>query len=154
MTAEFHTHPYTKNQKGFTLVEILLVLFIFLLISSIVFQITVKISEKRVVDHFFQQLILDIQEMQALAIQREEKIHIQFYNSNHYKAFGVYSGETLLEKDFPSNIQLEIYSNLKRFIIDPKGEISPFGTIKFYTPYGETNLVIYIKEGRMRLVEQ
>ncbi|MFC7684726.1 competence type IV pilus minor pilin ComGD [Ureibacillus sp. GCM10028918] len=153
MVAKFRTQEYIKNRKGFTLVEILLVLFIFLLISSIVFQITVKLSEKRAVDQFFQQLVLDIQEMQARAIHNEETIYVQFYNDNHYKVFDVSTGETILEKDFPSNIKLDIYSNLKRFIINPKGEVSPFGTIKFDTPYGKKDLIIYIKEGRMRLVE-
>lgn len=153
MIAKRHLQTDMKNHNGFTLIEILLVLFIVLLTTSIVFQITVTISDKRLVDQFFQQLMLDIHEMQARAIENEEAIYIQFYNSNHYKALSVFSEEVLLERDFPPNIKLDIYSNLKRFIINPTGEVSNFGTIRFDTPYGEKKLIIYIKEGRMRLVE-
>lgn len=148
------TKNHLKNHYGFTLIEVLLVLFIFLLITSIVFQVTVTLSEKRAIDQFFNQLMMDIHEMQARAKGNGETIFIQFDNGNHYKATSVSSGEIILEKDFPHNIQLDIYSNLKRFIINSKGEVSDFGTVRFNTPSGNKNLIIYIKEGRMRLVGQ
>ncbi|KGR74610.1 competence type IV pilus minor pilin ComGD [Ureibacillus sinduriensis] len=145
---------HLKNHSGYTLIEILLVLSIVLLTTSAIFQITLTLSEKRIIDQFFHQLILDIEEMQARAIENEETIFIQFNNDNRYRAQSVSSGEVLLEKNFPNNIELDIYSNLKRFVISPKGEVSHFGTIRFDTPDGGKNLIIYIKEGRMRLVEQ
>lgn len=154
MEDNLQTQGHLKNHFGFTLIEILLVLSIVLLTTSVIFQITVTLSEKRVVDQFFQQLMLDIEEMQARAIENEETIFIQFNNDNRYKALSVSSGEVILEKSFPDKIKLDIYSNLKRFVISPKGEVSHFGTIRFETPYGRKNLIIYIKEGRMRLVEQ
>lgn len=142
-----------KNSKGFTLLEMLLVLFIVLLISSIVFQITMKVTERHEVDQFFQQLLFDIQEMQALAIEKEESIIIQF-NTNQYKAYRyLVEGEIILQKDMPENIQFDISNNIKRIRISPNGEVAEFGSIIFKTPFGQTNLIIYIKEGRMRLVE-
>ena len=141
-----------KNSNGFTLIEMLLVLSIVLLISSIVFQITLSLSERRVVDQFFEQVMLDIQEIQALAIAKNEPFNIQLYN-NHYKGYGIFSGEIIFERDFPQNIKLDVTSNLKYFMVYPNGDVSNFGTIRFHTPFGDANLIIYIKEGRMRLVE-
>jgi len=144
---------YVKNRNGFTLIEMLLVLFMVLLTSSIVFQLSLKVSEKRIVDQFFQQLILDIQEMQALAIEKEQTVNFQFYNSNRYVAYQGLNSNLLLDKDFPKNINFNIYSNLKRFRINPSGDVADFGTLQFDTPFGQVDLIIYIKEGRIRLVE-
>jgi len=142
-----------KNSNGYTLIEMLLVLFIVLLLSSIVFHITVTISEKRAVEQFFQQLVLDIQEMQALAIEKEETIIMQF-NNYQYKAFYAYKLDNIIfQKDLPTNIQLEDTSNLKRFRINANGEVAEFGTIIFNTPFGIKHLIIYITKGRLRLVE-
>ncbi|PYF03490.1 prepilin-type N-terminal cleavage/methylation domain-containing protein [Ureibacillus chungkukjangi] len=141
------------NMRGFTLIEMLLVLFILLLTSSIVFQITLTLSEKWVVNQFFQQLMLDIQEIQALAIKNDEAFYIQFNSSNNYKGHGIFSGEILFEREIPQGIKVDMTSNLKHFMVYPSGDVSNFGTIKFHTPFGQTNLIIYIKEGRMRLVE-
>lgn len=143
-----------KNSNGFTLIEMLLVLFIVLLMSSIVFKITVTLSEKRVVDQFFQQLVFDIQEMQALAIEKDETIIIQFNNYNQYKAFNVLNDDNMIiQKDFPPNITFDITSNLKRFRINPNGTVAEFGTLIFNTPFGVTHLIIYLTKGRLRLVE-
>lgn len=144
-----------KNKNGFTLIEMLLVLFIVLLTASIVFQIMMTVSEKRVADQFFQQVVFDIQEMQALAIEQEQTIVVQFNNYNQYKAYHLYSTEVdfIFQKDFPQIIKIDTMSNLKRITISPNGNVKDFGTIDFKTPFGETHLIIYIKEGRMRLVE-
>ena len=152
LAAKLHGQPL-KNSNGFTLIEMLLVLFVVLLTSSIVFQITYTISEKFVVNQFFQQLLLDIQEIQALAIKDEEAYYIQFNSSNQYKGYGIISGEVIFERDIPKGIKLDVLSNLKHFMVYPNGDVSNFGTIRFYTPFGQINLIIYIKEGRLRLVE-
>ena len=142
-----------NNSNGFTLIEMLLVLFIVLLTSSIVFKITLTMTEKRVVNQFFQQVMLDIQEIQSLAIAINEPFNVQFYTNNHYKGYSIFSGEIIFERDFPKNITLEVTSNLKYFMVHPNGDVSNFGTIRFNTNFGQKNLIIYIKEGRMRIVE-
>ncbi|HWL13407.1 MAG TPA: competence type IV pilus minor pilin ComGD [Ureibacillus sp.] len=144
---------YLKNKNGFTLIEMLLVLFIVLLISSIVFKVSMGISEKRDVTQFFNQLVFDLQEMQALAIEKDQTIIFQLHTENKYKANVSGTDQVIVEKVYPKNIKFEAMSNLKRIIINPNGDVSNFGTARFYTPYGETNLITYIKEGRMRLVE-
>ena len=131
----------------------LLVLFIVLLISSIVFKVSIGISEKRVVAQFFNQLVFDLQEMQALAIEKDQTIIFQFHTENKYKAYFSSTDQVIVEKVYPKNIKFEALSNLKRIIINSNGDVSNFGTARFYTPCGETNLITYIKEGRMRLVE-
>lgn len=144
---------YLSNNHGFTLIEMLLVLYIIIMISSIVYQMTIQITEKRVVDQFFEQLMLDIQSMQVLALKEEEAINIYFRDNNTYKASYDLVGEKIFERTLPKGIEINIYSNLKKITFNPNGNLKNFGKIIFYTPFGETHLVVNIQEGRMRLVE-
>ncbi len=114
-----------------------------------------SLTEKQEVDQFFQQLLFDIQEMQAHAIETQQTIIIQIYNYNQYKGYyALAAGDNeIFLKDIPKSIQFDTTSNLKRIIINPNGDVNEFGTMKFNTPFGETHLITYIKEGRMRLVE-
>ena len=142
-----------KNSRGFTLIEMLLVLTIIGIITSIVCHVTLSISEKRNIDQFFNQLIFDIQNMQALAIKEEEKIAINFNSSNAYYAYYDLKDEKIITRTYPEGVKLNNYSNLKLLLITSNGNISKFGTLIFNTPYGERKLIVYIQEGRLRLVE-
>lgn len=69
---------YIKTDKGFTLIEMLLVLFIVMVVSSFVYKISLTITEKQVIDQFLNQVQLDIQSMQALAIEEKKTINVLF----------------------------------------------------------------------------
>lgn len=142
-----------KNNRGFTLLEMLLVLFIITTISSIVFQFSIKLTEKREVEEFFNQLLLDIQRVQALAIEEERTITFVFHDKNIYKAYYEFGGKSILEKSFPTGIELNIYSNLKEIVFYSSGEIGKFGTVLFNTPFGEKRLIVNMQKGRLRLAE-
>lgn len=144
---------YIKTDKGFTLIEMLLVLFIVIVVSSFVYKISLTITEKQVIDQFFNQVQLDIQSMQALAIEEKKTINVLFSDNNTYKAYYSLDGKKIFDRSFPTNIQLNIYSNLKNIVIYPNGEVVNFGKIIFYTPFGERQLIINIQKGRMRIVE-
>ena len=152
LIVEYYGQP-VRNSKGYTLIEMLLVLFIVLVTSTIIFQVTLTISEKWAVNRFFQQVLLDVQQIQALAIKNEEPFYIQFNSLNQYKGYAVFSGEVIFVREIPKDIKLDMTSNLKHFMVYPTGDVSNFGTFRFFTPFGQTNLIIYIKEGRMRLIE-
>ncbi|MBD8026080.1 type II secretion system protein [Ureibacillus sp. Re31] len=144
---------YIKTDKGFTLIEMLLVLFIVIVVSSFVYKISLTITEKQVINQFFNQVQLDIQSMQALAIEEKKTINVLFSDNNTYKAYYSLDGKKIFERSFPTNIQLNIYSNLKNIVIYPNGEVVNFGKIIFYTPFGERQLIVNIQKGRMRIVE-
>lgn len=142
-----------KNNQGYTLIEMLIVLFIIVTISSLVFQFTIKITEKRVVEQFFSQVMLDFQRVQALAIEEGRTITFVFIDNNTYKAYYDLGGNSILEKSFPKGIELNIYSNLKKIEFHPSGEVGKFGTILFNTPFGEKRLIVNMQKGRLRLNE-
>ncbi|MFP3918760.1 type II secretion system protein [Lysinibacillus telephonicus] len=142
-----------KNNHGYTLIEMLIVLFIVVTISSIVFQFTIKLTEKRVVEQFFNEVMLDIQRVQALAIEEGRTITFVFIDNNTYKAYYELGGKSILEKSFPKGIELNIYSNLKKIEFYPSGEIGKFGTVLFNTPFGEKRLIVNMQKGRLRLNE-
>lgn len=144
---------YIKTDKGFTLIEMLLVLFIVIVVSSFVYKISLTITEKQVINQFFNQVQLDIQSMQALAIEEKKTINVLFSDNNTYKAYYSLDGKKIFERSFPSIVQLNIYSNLKNIVIYPNGEVVNFGKIIFYTPFGERQLIVNIQKGRMRIVD-
>ncbi|RNC99218.1 type II secretion system protein [Lysinibacillus halotolerans] len=144
---------HMKNDQGFSLIEMLLVLFIVIVVSSIVYKVTYTISEKQAVEQFFNQVQLDIQRMQALAIEEKKTINVLFSDNNTYKAYYSLDGKKIFERSFPSIVQLNIYSNLKNIVIYPNGEVVNFGKIIFYTPFGERQLIVNIQKGRMRIVD-
>ena len=145
---------YSKENGGFTFIEMLLVLTIVGMITTIVSHFALSISEKRNIDQFFTQVIYDIQRVQALAIEEEKSIQILFSDSNRYSAYYELGGEKIFVRNFPEEVKLNIFSNLKKFYIQPNGDVSQFGTIIFHTPNGERKLIVNIQEGRLRLVEQ
>ncbi|WP_211254621.1 prepilin-type N-terminal cleavage/methylation domain-containing protein [Ureibacillus massiliensis] len=142
------------KEKGFTLIEVLLVLSIVVLIGSIVSHVTFKLSEKSVVDQFIQQVTLDIQRMQTFAMEKEVYTTIVFLDNGTYKGYvqNEYNNP-LLEKQFPSNIKLNTNSNLKRIRFNMNGDIVEFGSIVFFTYDGYRQLIVNIEKGRLKIVE-
>lgn len=143
---------YIQNERGFTLIEMLLVLFIVMIVSSIVFQISFKLSEKQVINHFFKQIQFDLQRMQSLAIETGETTMVIFVDNNTYIGYQDF-GEVVFEKSFPPGVELNKYSNLKKIHYNSKGEVIKFGTVMFHTINGEKSLIINIEKGRVKLVE-
>lgn len=142
---------YVRNNDGFTLLEMMLVLFIVVTISSVVLHFTIKITEKRVVDQFLNQVLFDLQRIQALAIEEETSITFVFNDNNTYKAYYDLGGVNILERSFPAGIELNIFSNLKKIDFYSTGEVGKFGSILFKTPFGEKRLIVNMQKGRLRL---
>ncbi|MFY3793137.1 competence type IV pilus minor pilin ComGD [Ureibacillus sp. MALMAid1270] len=145
---------YLKNQKGFTFIEMLLVLTIFTLISTIVSQLTIKTFERQAIDQFLVQVSLDIQRMQTLSMREGTHTTITFLDK-WYKGH-IHNDLTnyVFEKEYPSGITLESGSNLKKIKFYNNGEISDFGKVIFKTPFGKREVIVNIEKGRLRFVEQ
>ena len=137
------------NEKGFTLIEMLLVLFIVLLFSAIAFKFTIQYSEKRVIEQVITQLQLDILTAQAKAIEEQQSVQIKFSVDNRYVMFNEF-GTIYVERNLPEEIKFNILSNLQRIWFTSLGEVVGFGTIRFNTSEGEKVLIINIHKGRIR----
>lgn len=143
---------FIRNEYGYTLLEMLIVLFIVVVISSITFHFTNYFAEKREIDYFFFQLQLDIGRAQALATEIGGTVDVVFLDDNTYKIYHKWD-EIILERKFPKNVQMNFYSKFKRIRFDSLGEVQEFGSVSFKTSLGDRHLIIYISKGRSRYVE-
>ncbi|TSI08551.1 Tfp pilus assembly protein FimT/FimU [Lysinibacillus sp. BW-2-10] len=140
-----------RNNHGFTLLEMLLVLSILIITSSIVYQFAMKISEKQSVNQFIQQVQLDIQRVQALSLSEPRLIYFSF-SDRSYQAYYENAREKIVEGSYPPEVQLIKFSTLRKITIF-SGEFWEFGTIRFHTPLGERQIIVNIQKGRMKIVE-
>ncbi|SOC27372.1 prepilin-type N-terminal cleavage/methylation domain-containing protein [Ureibacillus xyleni] len=138
------------NSKGYTLLEILLVLFVVTIISSIALQFTNKFSEKHLVDMFIQQVQLDIQTIQAHSIEHETVITLEFNSQNSYYAYYDRGGR-IFERTYPPGIEITPYSTVRKIRMF-KGVNYDFGKLRFKTPLGEKQIILNINKGRMKIV--
>lgn len=142
-----------KNEKGFTLIEMLIVLFIIFTISFVSAKITIKMSEKAIVDYFFHQLLLDIQMAQTMATEKQRNVIIHFSSNNNYQIHHNLE-DVIAYREIPNIIQFNAEaSDMITIRINHKGHIEKFGKVIFNTPFGKKTLMIYIAKGRARYVE-
>ncbi|MED3660741.1 competence type IV pilus minor pilin ComGD [Ureibacillus sp. FSL K6-8385] len=141
-----------KNEKGFTLLEMLLVLMIVLLIGSVSSTFSIKMTEKMLVDQFFHQLKLDIQMAQMWAMEHQKSCFVSFSSSNTYKVHHQLD-EVILERKLPDTISIDPDSNLLTLRIGADGSVDNFGTITFQTGLGTKYIIVNIDKGRIRYVE-
>ncbi len=142
-----------NTQKGFTFIEVLLVLLVLVIVSLIISRISVKAFEKQAIEQFFKQVSLDIQQMQTLAMKEGVYTTIQFIdNNNTYKGFlHNEHNNPEFERTFPEGITLNYYSNLKSIKFNKFGDVHDFGKIIFFTPEGHREVIVNIEKGRLRI---
>lgn len=143
---------HLKSNGGFTLLEMLVVLCIVIVVSSMVYQFSYKLTQKQEIDLFFSQVQLDIQRAQAFAIESGKYTTVQFSN-NYYYAFQGFNSDKIFEKQYPVGIGIKQDSTYRKVQFNPNGEVVDFGTISFITPIGLKQLIINIEKGRIKFVQ-
>ena len=140
------------NEKGFTMIEMLLVLSIMMVAtSSIIFVATSKleeVEEKR----FFRQFHLDMQRLQAIAIGEYKYTYMNF-DENGSKYVAKNANVPLFELKLPDHLRLSTDSYLKGITFHPNGTVSQFGTFLFETRNGPKTVTVYIGRGRLKYEE-
>ena len=134
------------NEKGFTMLEMLLVLMIVMVVSSSVLFLISPKMKKVEEERFYKQLHLDILRLQAISIGDLGYTVLDFPN-NRTKYEGKMRGVLLFEKEFPKHIRLSSNSSLKDIAFHPNGNISDFGNLLFKTDDGEKRMTVYIGRG-------
>lgn len=141
-----------RNEKGFTFIEMLLVLSIAMItVFSVVFIATSKLEEMEE-KKFFKQFHLDIQRLQAIAIGEEKYTYINFVE-NETKYVAKSANVKLFEYQMPNGIKLSKNSNLKEIAFHPNGSVKEFGTLLFETRKGNKIVTVYISRGRLNYEE-
>lgn len=141
-----------RNEKGFTLIETILVLSIVMVITSSIIYVTSSKIEEVEEKRFFRQFHLDMQRMQSIAIGEYKYTYINFVkNGSKYEAKS--SNAPLFEYELPKHMRLSIYSNLSGIAFHPNGTVSQFGTFLFETEKGTKTVTVYIGTGRLNYEE-
>ncbi|MDR7237178.1 competence type IV pilus minor pilin ComGD [Neobacillus drentensis] len=143
-----------NHQKGFTLIESLVVLSIFMIISSItVFSLkpqhTVMEDEA-----FLTQLKADLYYAQQYAISHQDEVSIVFFPSqNQYSIFLLPDLPPVVHRNYSKNITLTEGSLTLYFKFLSDGNVNKFGTIFIQTNNKRYVLTVLIGKGRFYVKE-
>ena len=147
-----------KNQKGFTLIEILFVFSVFLVIASvstIIIRPQYLMSEK---EHFLSNLRADLLYSQQYAISQQKHLVVFILpNENRYFVKEKLSGKFIVERPIPKGIKVE-RGTLGALSIDfeyePDGGVNHFGTIYFTAGEERYKITLQIGVGRLYVVKE
>lgn len=141
-----------KSERGYTLIEILIVLFIVMCLSAIVVRYSAKAAENRELEQFFTQIQLDIQYIQTYSMDQREYISIKFESSSNRYIIKKDIFTELFERPFPKGVEfLPSSSSINTIIYNFNGNVITPGTLSFKTPQGIKKVVITLGRGRSRV---
>jgi competence protein ComGD len=142
----------SSNEKGFTLIEMLVVLSIVMIITSSVIFVSIARLEETEEKRFFKQFHLDVQRMQMIAISEGNLMRLTFVDGGT-KYIVDHRDVIFYENDLPSTVRLSGDSPLKGLSYHPNGVIKQFGVMRFETKKENKRVVFYIGQGRMNYEE-
>lgn len=120
------------NEKGFTLLESLLVLSIFILVvsfSMLFLKPHYLILEKH---FFFSQLKADLLYAQQYALSTQKQVNVTFSDQNHFYYIRKYNGELLVKRNYSEDISVKAGTQPTSFRYTSRGNINSFGSLYIY----------------------
>jgi len=141
------------NQKGFTLIESLIVLSIFLIVSSIT-AFSLKPQFHSVNDKaFIIQLKADLYYGQQYAIANQMDVKVIFYEYEH-KYVLVAGSNQIVERTHSPKIRVSQGTIPLYFKFSPNGNLDRFGSLFIRTEQKLYRLTFLIGKGRFYVVEE
>ena len=143
-----HLHKRYKQQpNGFTLIEVLLVLSIFLIIVSVSVGAIFKNTEKREFENFLQQLSKDFHYAQAFAISHGSNVY--FVMDQARREYRIqYDLRNILVKPIPSQISFQQGVLDAKLTITSLGHVGSFGSWRFASENYKYAFMVLIGRGR------
>ncbi len=118
------------KQKGFTLLEMLLVLFAISVLSMVTYFHVHSLYEKQKIEQFLRQFSNDILYMQQLAINRQKHYTLRWHKDRHMYYIGESSTDlSIIKREYDSDIQLDLNTFPNPMTYNPSGNINRGGTI-------------------------
>ncbi|SDY55204.1 competence protein ComGD [Evansella caseinilytica] len=137
-----------NNQSGYTLLEMIGVVFLLSAALLVCFPMFQQVNEAKHVQYFFKQLELDLYEGQMTAILDGTTVALEFSNDGeHYTVKNLQT--SVKKRPFPKGMTVvkgTLDLNGLRFL--PAGTISGSGTLKFYHKQDVYSLVLQFVRGR------
>lgn len=101
-------HPLLKNNKGYTLLEVLLIIFIIMAVLTVTFMNLSPLIKAKKLERFIDQMENDILYAQNYAISRSSAVKLYFYGDKpEYEIrLGGLENSLLLKRQYDRNISL------------------------------------------------
>lgn len=98
---------HIKNERGYTLLEMVMVLFIVMSLTAIVTKLSVKVAEAKEVERFFMQMQLDLHYLQTYSMHHKDYIFIKF--EPHLQRYSIKKDffTTEYTRPFPKGVELD-----------------------------------------------
>lgn len=143
------------NQRGFTLVESLVVLSIFMILS-LATAISLKPQQMVIEDAtFLTQLKADLYFAQNYAISHQHEVSIVFIPSEYKYYMFLRNGlPPILERTYSTNIYLTEGTMQLYFKFLADGNINKFGSFVIHTPKNDYLMTVLIGKGRFYVTEK
>ncbi|MDA1528888.1 comG operon protein ComGD [Bacillus cereus group sp. TH260-2LC] len=137
------------KQKGFTLLEMLLVLFAISVLSVVTYFHVHSLYEKQKIEQFLRQFSNDILYMQQLAINRQKHYTLRWHKDRHMYYIGESSMDhSIIKREYDSDIQLDLNTFPNPMTYNPSGNINRGGTILLSYRSYKYEIVFQLGRGR------
>lgn len=144
---------WSNHSKGFTLIEVLLVLSILFVITSSVLFVSSSYIQKNSIHLFINQFKLDVYHLQSLSVSEGIYSTLVFDSTRTSYTTRKSFYEPLVKRTLPPGVTLSSQSGLSELSFHPNGSIEKFGTFIFNTPNGDLLVKFYIGKGRIAVEE-
>ena len=140
-----------RNERGFTLIEMLLVLMIFSSITIIAVSFSYRYLKVNQYEHAIDQLKLTLHVAQLTAQQENMFVHVHSVGNNVYITTGFKQHK--YKWKIPEGMSIYFYPNRELIGFTGSGNISQIGRVEIKTPEKTIKYSINISKGRLRLIE-
>lgn len=142
-----------SDERGYTFIEMLLVLSIVSIMSFIVFSFTFSKLQPDPFEQTIRQFEFDLREMQTYAMENYERITCWISDSNEFQSFRYTTTEGLLiRRKLPKDMTINIYTLNQRIIFNVNGTVAHIGKVEFLYKDRKVQYSINLGQGRMRLL--
>ncbi len=141
-----------KEERGFTFIEMLLVLSIISVMSFIVFSFAFSKLQPDPFEQAIRQFEFDLREMQSYAMENYARITCWISEGVEFQSFE-YVNEALIKRKFPEGMTATIYTANQRIIFNVNGSVANIGKVEFRYKNRKVQYSINLGQGRLRLLE-
>ncbi|QWH62632.1 type II secretion system protein [Bacillus mycoides] len=137
------------KQKGFTLLEMLLVLFAISVLSVVTHFNVTSLHEKQKVEQFLKQFSNDILYMQQLAIKRQKHYTLRWFKEKHM--YYISESETdllIVKREYDKDVQMDLHTFPNPMTYNPSGNINRGGMILLSYRGYKYEIVFQLGRGR------
>ncbi|MGE6538588.1 competence type IV pilus minor pilin ComGD [Bacillus luti] len=137
------------KQKGFTLLEMLLVLFSISVLSMITYLNVHSLYERQKIEQFLRQFSNDILYMQQLAINRQKHYTLRWHKERNMYYIGESgSAQFIIKREYDNDIQINLHTFPNPMTYNPSGNINRGGTILLSYRNYKYEIVFQLGRGR------